>query len=204
MTDYDSIRTCCEGKGICKRCWGFISAAVKVLDSGLRDTFGYKNILWVYSGRRGIHCWISDNEAMQLTDEQRKALMGWLEIIRGGKDMVKKVNLRANPGLKNKNMAPTSFHPFIQDAFNTLREEFKDLILEDQKCFSSPEGWQTLLQLLPDTEHRLHLQEDWEADPSRSSSDKWSDIGAVMKEMDRDERVSHFQNEVYDAVDDLQ
>ena len=48
----------------------------------------------MYSGRRGIHCWVSDEEAMALTDEQRKAVMGWLEVIRGGKDATKKVSVR--------------------------------------------------------------------------------------------------------------
>lgn len=96
MTDYDEIRTCCSGKGICRRCWGFISVAVKILDASLREQFGFQHLLWVYSGRRGIHCWISDAEAMQLTDEQRKALMGWIDIIKGGQGMVKKVNVRAH------------------------------------------------------------------------------------------------------------
>ena len=31
---------------------------------------------------------------MRLTDDQRKAIMGWLEVIKGGKDMAKKVNVR--------------------------------------------------------------------------------------------------------------
>jgi DNA primase small subunit len=94
MTDYDSVRTCCSGADICRKCWGFISVAVKVLDDAIRDQFGFNMLLWVYSGRRGIHLWVSDPEALALTDEQRKAVVGWLGVISGGKEMHKKVNVR--------------------------------------------------------------------------------------------------------------
>lgn len=94
MTDYDEIRTCCSGADICHRCWAFIAAAVHVLDESIREQFGYKHLLWVYSGRRGIHLWISDKEAMELTNEQRRALVGNLTVIQGGKEMKKKVNVR--------------------------------------------------------------------------------------------------------------
>lgn len=37
LTD-DSVRTCCKDKAMCKRCWRFITVAVKVLDEILRGT----------------------------------------------------------------------------------------------------------------------------------------------------------------------
>jgi DNA primase small subunit len=77
--------------------------AVKVLDDAIRDQFGFNMLLWVYSGRRGIHLWISDPEALALTDEQRKAIVGWLGVISGGKEMHKKVNVR----LGNKALPPS-------------------------------------------------------------------------------------------------
>ena len=94
MTDYDSIRTCCSDAAICNRCWVFICAAVVVLDKAIREQFGYEHLLWVYSGRRGIHLWISDREAMELTDDERRALVNWMTVIQGGKEMHKKVNVR--------------------------------------------------------------------------------------------------------------
>ncbi|TFY65278.1 hypothetical protein EVJ58_g2066 [Rhodofomes roseus] len=154
MTDYDEIRTCCSGAGICKRCWAFIAAAVRVLDRAIRDQFGYKYLLWVYSGRRGIHLWISDKEAMELTDEQRRALVGWLTVIQGGKEMKKKVNVRQ--GTK-------SLPPGIQ------------LILEDQDCFAEEEGWETLLQLISEPSVTRRLRAKWEI-KSRSSEEKWEDV----------------------------
>jgi DNA primase small subunit len=97
MTDYDPIRTCCSGAGICKRCWGFIAAAVGVLHDAIRHHFGYQKLLWVYSGRRGIHLWISDPEAMDLTDDQRKALVEFLILHLGGEKGNKKLNIRNGP-----------------------------------------------------------------------------------------------------------
>ena len=94
MTDYDSVRRCCSEANICSRCWVFIAAAVKVLDRSIRDQFGYQHLLWVYSGRRGIHLWVSDQEAMELSDEERKAVANYLTVIGGGKETKKKVNVR--------------------------------------------------------------------------------------------------------------
>ncbi len=185
MTDYDAIRTCCSGGNICKRCWGFISAAVKVLDVTFRETFGYKQILWVYSGRRGIHCWISDKEAMALTDDQRRSLMGWLEVVKGGKEMVKKVNVRTS--FKGK---IGTLHPFLQNALHILREDFSSLILRDQNCFGHAEGWAELLQLLPNGDLKERLREQWEREPKRSSSKKWEDIAIEMQAAQIHERVS--------------
>ena len=181
MTDYDEIRTCCSGKGICKRCWAFIAVAVKVLDGTIREDFGYKHLLWVYSGRRGIHCWISDQEACDLSDDSRRAIVGWIDIIRGSANQSKKVDVgAAAQGIKDNRR----LHPTIQRALGTerspgpLRTAFVDVILKDQDCFRDSKQAETLLSLLPGSEAEAitRLKTTWSREPGRSSARKWSDI----------------------------
>ena len=186
MTDYDSIRTCCSGKGICRRCWGFIAAAVTVLDKTLREDFGFSHILWVYSGRRGIHCWVSDREAMDLTDDQRKSVMGYLEVVKGGKEQAKKVNIRGHP--KDKDTIK-NLHPSLRNSLDELGDGyFVGLILEDQDCFANEQGWTTFLELLPDKGVAENLRIQWSSKSSGSVS-KWEDfkdqVRAIPKDSDR-------------------
>ena len=81
LTDYDEIRHCgCSGAKICNKCWTFMNMAVKVMDTGLSEDFGFEQIAWFYSGRRGVHAWICDDSARQLTNEARSAVANYFEV----------------------------------------------------------------------------------------------------------------------------
>ncbi|KAF7295400.1 DNA primase [Mycena indigotica] len=174
MTDYDPIRTCCSSAEICKRCWAFIAAAVRILDEAIRDQFGYEHLLWVYSGRRGIHLWISDPEAMVLTDEQRKAIVNWLSVVQ--KDESKRPNIRFG-----SRPLPASLKP----ALDHLAYVFADLILVDQDCFLSEKGSEALLRLIPDTRIVETLRNDWAGESSGSAA-KWQAFKAQIKTYKKD------------------
>lgn len=169
MTDYDPIRTCCSDADICKRCWQFITAAVRVLDHGIRDQFGYKHLLWVYSGRRGIHLWISDEEAMALTDQERKAIVGWMTI-NGGKESSQNLNFR---------VGSRALPAHLQNAYQTLSPIFVDLIMKDQNLFATNEGFESLLKLIPDGEVVEQLKQ--ERVPGASSREVWDLFTAKVK-----------------------
>ncbi|KAI4293162.1 DNA primase small subunit [Pancytospora philotis] len=63
LTDYP--RACCEGKQICRLCFAKIQCAVKLLDYSLREEFGFREIGFVFSGRRGVHCWVFDGKLLE-------------------------------------------------------------------------------------------------------------------------------------------
>lgn len=138
LTDYDDIRTCCEKANICQRCWFFITQAIKVIDASLRQDFGYKHILWVYSGRRGAHAWVCDKRARLLDDSGRRAIVSYLEIVRGGAQSGKKVELRR------------PIHPSILRSLDILKPGFSTGILQEQDPWRRKEGYEKVLAYIAD------------------------------------------------------
>ncbi len=72
-------------------------------------------------------------------------------------------------------------HYAFSGIIKELADIFSDLILADQDCFASEEGYEALLQLIPDASIVHTLRTKWTADPDRSSSDKWEDFRALVK-----------------------
>jgi DNA primase small subunit len=169
MTDYDDIRTCCTGASICLKCWGFITMAIKTLDVALREDFGFKHILWVYSGRRGAHAWVCDKRARLLDDTKRRSIAGYLELLKGGDQGGKKVNPRR------------PLHPHVERSLNILKEHFQTSILAEQDPWLADDKAAHLLDLLPDPTLRAALKKKWDSSPHRASASKWADIDALAK-----------------------
>lgn len=160
MTDYDDIRTCCSGASICNKCWQFMTVALKILDRSLREDFGFKHLLWVYSGRRGIHCWVSDPAARKLGQSGRSAVAEYLQVITGGESKTKKVTLR------------TTMHPSISKSLDIIKGSFERLCLKDQDILGDAERWNKVLALVPDDDLREQLAENMPK--SKNSVERWN------------------------------
>ena len=123
-SDYDDIRVCCQAKKMCDFCWEFMVAGVHALDALLREDFGFMHLLWVFSGRRGIHCWVSDKKARKLTNSQRSAVAKYIEVHLGG------VNLRESRLSVEKDLQGKTLHPSLRRILETqLAPAFQNIVL---------------------------------------------------------------------------
>uniref|UniRef100_A0A8C2KP17 DNA primase n=1 Tax=Cyprinus carpio TaxID=7962 RepID=A0A8C2KP17_CYPCA len=127
MTDYDDVRRCCSAADICSKCWTLMTIAIRILDRALREDFGFHHLLWVYSGRRGVHCWVCDDAARKLSVAARSAVAEYLSLVKGGEETVRKVVL-SDP-----------IHPFINHSLSVVERYFQQYAIVDQDILGSKE-----------------------------------------------------------------
>ncbi|CAF1171095.1 unnamed protein product [Didymodactylos carnosus] len=150
LTDYDDVRFCCvlgsnsiqdnllgfSEADICKKCWSLAKVAIKIIDKALQDDFGFEQRLWIYSGRRGVHCWVCDPQARELQPSGRSAIVEYLTLVTGGENTSKRVSF-SQPLHSSIQRAKQ----FIQEMFiryACVDQAFLDLLL---KFDTSPQRW---------------------------------------------------------------
>ncbi|KAF4096831.1 hypothetical protein G5714_022800 [Onychostoma macrolepis] len=136
MTDYDDVRRCCSAADICSKCWTLMTIAIRILDRALREDFGFHHLLWVYSGRRGVHCWVCDDAARKLSVAARSAVAEYLSLVKGGEETARKVVL-SDP-----------IHPFINHSLSVVEHYFQQYAIVDQDILGSKESVDKVLALL--------------------------------------------------------
>ncbi|CDW89799.1 dna primase small subunit [Stylonychia lemnae] len=136
MTDYDNVRTCCTGAKVCKKCWAYMACATQVINNVLTQDFGFSSLLWVFSGRRGIHCWIGDESARQMTNEMRSAVTEYL-FLATGNEMGGGFDLGY------------PLHPMHQRAYKFLSKRFEQIVIIDQDLLAHEAHQKKFLKLLP-------------------------------------------------------
>nr|XP_043613492.1 DNA primase small subunit [Erigeron canadensis] len=159
ISDYDDARYCCSGADVCLECWPLMTIAIKVIDTSLRDDFGFNHILWVYSGRRGVHCWVCDGKARRLNNEQRAAIADYFRVYKGNTNSRTKVSL----------VGPT-LHPFLERSYvDVLKNFFEEKLLCSQQLLSD-DRYEKILEMIPDESTSAILRGKWQEN-RRSSRD---------------------------------
>lgn len=121
MTDYDDVRTCCEGAKVCEKCWCYLATAIEILDEALREDFGMNNLFWVFSGRRGVHCWISDEEARTMSNEMRSSVTDYFYLQAGNELSGARIKLG------------NQIHPSLQRAIKMIKTKFEKVVIKGQR-----------------------------------------------------------------------
>lgn len=79
LTDYPHRICSCDL--CCQTCWQtYIVPAIRVLDRVFREDWGVDKILWMFSGRRGVHAWLIDDRFTELDNTSRRQLLSYLLI----------------------------------------------------------------------------------------------------------------------------
>lgn len=172
LTDYDDIRKCCSGTSICSKCWKFMELAMDVVETALEEDFGIEHKVWVFSGRRGIHCWISDQNMRGMNEQARRAFIEYMDVL-NVKSKAKRVGAL---GLKKP------FHPHIERSLKILQGRFVEIVLREQNTWQGADGSKKLLELIPDFKLRNSLKAKW-ALGDFSSTEKWTAIDSTYKEL---------------------
>lgn len=183
MTDYDEVRTCCQGADICNKCWKFMVVAVKVLDAALREDFGFQQLLWVFSGRRGVHCWVCDDGARALNQSARSAVAEYLQVIKGGEQQNKKVNFNQE-----------HLHPAIRRAASIIEEEFESMMIDEQNILGDEKAVEKFLCLVPDDMLRSKLKT--EMLNVNTSADRWKVFEAMLNMKTKKRQNGHLKEEI--------
>ncbi|XP_054043182.1 DNA primase small subunit isoform X3 [Rissa tridactyla] len=102
------------------------------------EDLGVRHRLWVYSGRRGVHCWVCDDAVRKWSPALRAAAVEYLTLVKGGAETVKKVNI-SEP-----------VHPFIRRSVSVVEKYFEAYALVGQDILGTPESWDKVLALVPE------------------------------------------------------
>eukprot|EP00437_Effrenium_voratum_P040148 CAMPEP_0181470632 /NCGR_PEP_ID=MMETSP1110-20121109/38655_1 /TAXON_ID=174948 /ORGANISM="Symbiodinium sp., Strain CCMP421" /LENGTH=465 /DNA_ID=CAMNT_0023595617 /DNA_START=50 /DNA_END=1447 /DNA_ORIENTATION=- len=179
MDDYDDIRSCCTGAKLCLKCWTFMKAAIEILRRSLREDFGFEHLLFVYSGRRGVHCWVCDTAARRLNNEQRCALAEYMTMVAPGAGKCR-ADLKFIGGLEE-------LHPAVAEAHTICKRWFKDdknCILNSQDILRSGPHLSNILEPLTPAE-REAISEFMKKHPEASSKEIWLELEKLGEERER-------------------
>jgi DNA primase small subunit len=166
LTDYDFLEVDVKRLETCDRCWPLMALAMRVLNTALVLDFGFEDMLWVYSGRRGIHCWACDGRSRRMSNEVRGAVADYL----GPRIDAASGRMRVS----------TPMHPSLRRAYeHELEPFFKKTMLGAEAeggfgILDTPERREKVLALLGDTATSERVSDEWARKPAMSGEERWA------------------------------
>lgn len=199
LSDYNSVRTCCQGNSICQKCWKFMVVAVKILDTAVREDFGFEHIFWVFSGRRGIHAWICDPEARKLDNKSRSALADYMNLITFSSD-----GGSAEAEAIARVVIGEKMHHSVKRAMKVVEAHFEEVILVDQNLFALENGITKLVQMISDDNARKEADLYLRKFEGKSSKEIWDAFCKYANSMRTSQTGSAWARKLKYIIEEIQ
>ena len=137
--------------------------------------------MFVFSGRRGVHCWVSDESARRLTNDQRSAVAEYMQLVSG---QASGSSLRCSTGMRRRGAL---VHPLVERSARICRQYFEAEgtgILDGQDLFRTS-GAGSLSDL---EKTNLNLFKIIKSLPDESPSR--TDFGSFIRLVNKDPRAA--------------
>jgi DNA primase small subunit len=150
------LRFCCTGAKMCEVCWSFIVGGMQVLYHILANQFGFKKIFFFFSGRRGVHCWVCDEEIYKSADvlQQHRHILSYVQ---------KEYYLRISDA-NNK--------VFSDPIVSRLRPVFEEMLVDRHKMLLNSDACEYILGFL-DESTRTKIRKAWNFMADANSVNRW-------------------------------
>lgn len=169
LTDFQRFCPCGEKKQACHQCWLHIEGVQLVLHHLLCHLLGIEEryLLWVFSGKKGIHCLVNDPRLMQLNQQGRQRLIALFS--------------RATVQLLSQfiHQVPTEFLEQVNQLF--LQRAVQD------RGYLRMENFRThCLKLVKSQNQAMHRQlfYEWYKPTNHTSLGDWQVLLEIEKELD--------------------
>ncbi|KAJ1638618.1 hypothetical protein T492DRAFT_942901 [Pavlovales sp. CCMP2436] len=140
--------------------------SVASVSTHLAQDFGFKHLLWVYSGRRGIHCWVSDERARNLSNEGRSAVADYMSLqIKDGR-MAVQVPMHPTLAAIHRDV----IKPFLEGSM---------LSPDGQGLLETEAGWAALCAMLGDKELEAQLVSEF--GKKNTGAERWEHLKRTLE-----------------------
>jgi DNA primase small subunit len=65
-----------DGK-LCTKCWCFAKSSMIIMNYLLTQRLGFREVMFVFSGSKGYHCWVLDDHIKYMTESQRCMIVNY-------------------------------------------------------------------------------------------------------------------------------
>lgn len=123
----------------------------------------------MFSGRRGIHCWVCDKTARHLDNKNRNAVAEYLNLFTQ-QNSASRVTVTGD-----------RMHHSMKRAHDICAAYFEEICINDQNIFGTMDGRQKLLELIPDEQMRKELESYLQQIGDGDSKTVWNAVENLVK-----------------------